>query len=294
VKNGRFEQRVLLPKSVPQDKPGVKLTAYAWEGASVALGSKNDLMFYGFDTTNVADTTGPNISVRPVYEKGSASVSDTAAAKGAYYTDKISGPLPMTLEVMVSDSNGIDVVSLGPDEGLTFEVPGIVPRKNINQKFTFSAGDFRKGTASIGLSAGQMTPGSYTMVMSAQDLLGNVSHRTIPIEVTTQQELALYHVFNYPNPMRMRETCKFYYDLSKTVTQTEAERVLVTIRIFTLSGRLVRVFKDAKRGQVFDGTDNLGNRLSPGVYLYQVTAEDKIQQKVVKSGIEKLAINPPR
>jgi len=70
--------------------------------------------------------------------------------------------------------------------------------------------------------------------------------------------------------------------------------VIVTIRLFTLSGRLVRVFKNAKRGELFDGTDFAGNRLSPGVYLYQMTAEDRIQQKVVKSGIEKLAINPPR
>jgi hypothetical protein len=82
--------------------------------------------------------------------------------------------------------------------------------------------------------------------------------------------------------------------LSKTISQSVDDRVKVSIRLFTLSGRLVRVFKDVKRGEPFDGKDNFNNPLSPGVYLYQMTAEDMLQQKVVKGKIEKLAINPPR
>jgi hypothetical protein len=115
-----------------------------------------------------------------------------------------------------------------------------------------------------------------------------VSHRTITLEITGEQDLELSHVFNYPNPMRLGETCRFYFDLS----QANTDQVRVMIRLYTLSGRLIRVFENAMRGQVFDGRDAFGHLLSPGVYLYQISAAD--QDKVVKSKIEKLAVNPPR
>jgi hypothetical protein len=99
-------------------------------------------------------------------------------------------------------------------------------------------------------------------------------------------------VFNYPNPMRLGDVTRFYFDLSRSTVQQNTDEVRVMIRLFTLSGRLIRVFENAKRGQEFDGRDAFGNLLSPGVYLYQISAAD--QQKVVKGKIEKLAVNPPR
>jgi hypothetical protein len=293
VVNGTFEQRILMPKNVTFDLNGANLTAYAWDGPVVALGNKKDFLFHGFDKSSVTDTTGPTISVRPVYKSGSAD-ADASAGKGASFTDRLTAPLPLTIEIMLFDSNGIDIVSTGPDEGLTFEVPGVVARKNINYKFQFSQGDYRRGEAGWTFNEGTMSPGTYTIQVSSQDLLGNASRKSIALEITAPLELALYHVFNYPNPMRMGDSCRFYFDLSKTVNQSVEDRVKVSIRLFTLSGRLVRVFNDVKRGEVFNGKDNFNNRLSPGVYLYQMIAEDKLQQKVVKSKIEKLAINPPR
>jgi len=40
----------------------------------------------------------------------------------------------------------------------------------------------------------------------------------------------------------------------------------------------------------------MGNLLGPKVYLYQVIAEDNSQAQpvIVKSGIQKLAVHPPR
>jgi hypothetical protein len=290
VVNGKFEQRILVPKNVTLDHNGANLTAYAWDGPVVALGYKKDFLFHGFAQFSVTDTSGPTISVRPVYSSVSTG-ADASASKGASSTGGIIAPLPLTLEIMLFDSNGIDIVSTGPDEGLTFEVPGVVARKNINYKFQFSQGDFRRGEAGWTFNEGTISPGTYTMQLSAQDLLGNISKKSIAIEITAPLELALYNVFNYPNPMRMGESSRFYFDLSKTVSD---DRVMVSIRLFTLSGRLVRVFNNVNRGEPFDGRDNFNNPLSPGVYLYQMTAVDRLQQKVVKSKIEKLAINPPR
>jgi hypothetical protein len=293
VTNGAFQQSILLPKNVTFNTPGVRLTAYAWIEDSAALGCRGSFLFHGFATTKITDTVGPIISVRPVYQ-GGTSTSTAPSSTGASSTDKISATLPVTLEILLFDSTGIDAVSTGPNEGLTFEVPGVIARTNIDSKFQFAQGDYRRGTANWDFEPGAMTPGSYTINITAQDLLGNVAKRSVSFQVTTDQELALYHVFTYPNPMRMGQGCSFYYDLSKTQTVSDQDRVVVAIRLYTLSGRLVRVINDAKRGEPFDGRDAFGNKLSPGVYLYQMYAVDQLNQQVVKSSIEKLAINPPR
>ena len=90
--------------------------------------------------------------------------------------------------------------------------------------------------------------------------------------------------------MKMGGATKFYFNLSKTSGVTS------TIKLYTLSGKLIRVFYGAHSGEVFDGRDQMGNLLGPKTYLYQVIAEDnsQSQQKTVKSGIQKLAVHPPR
>jgi hypothetical protein len=298
VTGGAFTQRVLIPKNVSFDKAGARLTAFAWRAqdvTNVGTGAKNDVVFHGYAEHAVSDTSGPMISVRPVYTATVATSSDASSAKGASFTDKISASCPFTLEIDVFDSNGVDAVSTGPDEGLSYEITGPKnqARKNINQQFQFLSGDYRRGNAMIAFDANNTWPvGTYKMTISGQDLLGNVSHRNITMDIIDQQDLELYHVFNYPNPMRLGDTCRFYFDLSRATVQQNTDEARVMIRLYTLSGRLLRVFENVKRGQAFDGRDFFGHLLSPGVYLYQISAAN--QQKTVKSKIEKLAINPPR
>jgi hypothetical protein len=294
ITNGTFQLQLLLPKNVEFNTPGISITGYGWIADSVALGCRSTFVFHGVSSTRISDTVGPSISIRPVYQALSTQTASQATSMSASFTDKISSPLPLTIQIVMFDSSGIDAVSTGPDQGITFEVPGVITRTNVNHNFQFAQGDYRRGTADWSFDAGSMTSGNYTVNITAQDLLGNVAKRSVELQVTTAQQLALYHVCTYPNPMAMGKTCNFYFDLSQTQTQREQDRVIVTIRLFTLSGRLVRAFNDVSRGQPFDGRDAFGNRLSPGVYLYQMTAEDPVQQIVVKSKIEKLAINPPK
>jgi hypothetical protein len=61
-----------------------------------------------------------------------------------------------------------------------------------------------------------------------------------------------------------------------------------------MSGKLLRVFHNARNGEVFDLRDQSGRPLGPNVYLYQLLVEDTYQQKTAKSGIQKLMVHPPR
>jgi hypothetical protein len=88
--------------------------------------------------------------------------------------------------------------------------------------------------------------------------------------------------------MKMGKTTAFYFDMTKT------SNVRSSIKLYSMSGRLLRVFFGAYSGEVFDGRDQMGNLLGPKVYLYQLTVEDLDQQKTVKSAIQKLVVHPPR
>jgi hypothetical protein len=56
----------------------------------------------------------------------------------------------------------------------------------------------------------------------------------------------------------------------------------------------LRVIKNAKNGEVWDGRDQIGNVLSPDVYLYQIIATSPDLKKSTKSKVKKLVIHPPK
>ncbi len=292
VAQGRFEQKILIPRNVAFKKPKVTLTAYAYTGKDFALGHKGDLIFIGSASNLVTNSDGPRITVRPVY--------DTAIWNSPVgFTDKISSFLPLECEISVWDENGIDVSGLGPDEGLTYEIND--KRSNINHQFIFDEGKFTKGHANIIFAKNterSLETGTYEMTIRAQDLLGKVSKVVITLEILNEEDFKLGHVFNYPNPVRMGGMTRFYFYHSNT-SETKHDRTKVAIKIFTLSGKLIKVFPQAINGQPWDLTDQRGNRLTPNVYLYRVTAKMlrsgmSGNEKIVKSPIRKLVIHPPR
>lgn len=291
VRNGRFEQTVYTPKNLTFDKAGVKLTGYAWKDKerAVAIGVNEKIIFSGTAETNAntTDSAGPLISIRPVYENAAT------AQVNVSFTDRITSSLPLKFQIDLFDESGIDITGSGPDEGLAYEIKGILNKKIINNKFQFKSGDIREGSASVEIEENKLKPGVYNLTVNARDLIGNISIKDFSLEITDKNELKLSHVFNYPNPFRMGQTTRFFFYESNT-TSTTSQSAAFYIKIYSLSGRLLRVFSNANNGVVWDGRDQAGNMLSPNVYLYQVSAYDTYNQKNIKSKIKKIVIHPPR
>ncbi len=77
---------------------------------------------------------------------------------------------------------------------------------------------------------------------------------------------------NYPNPFNPITNIEFYL----------AEESNVSLTIYDLSGKLVKVILDGNIGVgysrfVWDASDNLGNQVSAGVYLYRIKTEKFVQ-----------------
>ena len=293
VTAGKFSQTVLLPQNLTFNKPGVKLTAYAWKDGTklAATGSRRDILFKGtIPPDAIKDTKGPRITVRPTYD------SERLSGGSASFSDHVTVQMPVTCEVELFDESGIDASGIGPDEGVTLEIKGVYARRNVNSKFQFTEGDYRSGIVSVVYEEDALKPGTYEMVVTARDLIGNLSKSQFTLEVTDWDELKFDQVLNFPNPMRMGSETRFYCNSSYTSLQyyQSSINIRLTIKIYTLGGRLLRVIKDARNGEKWDGRDEQGNLLPPDIYLYQFMGEDYRQKKTVKSKIMKLVILPPK
>lgn len=282
IRDGKFQQTIQLPGNLSFNKEGVKLTGYAWREGKIgaSTGFKNNIIFSGTDTTmNANDSVGPQITMRPVHDHPEMSTEKMS------FNDHVMVMDSLKCDIDVYDPSGVDVIGNGPDEGLNMEIEGVLGQHNINHKFRFNQGDYRNGTALLREYA--LKPGDYTINLSARDLNGNLSKASFKVKITQPQEFELDRVFNAPNPFRMGRGTKFFFFPTQTSYKTFA-----AIKIYTLSGKPIRVIKNAVNGQFWDGRDQAGTLLSPDIYLYQIVGSAPDQKKQVKSKIMKLVINP--
>lgn len=116
--------------------------------------------------------------------------------------------------------------------------------------------------------------GEYILSVEAFDKKRNRSG-SVPYEVRFRviNESTITQLINYPNPFST--STRFYYELTGAVLPE-----VFQIHIYTITGRLVKVIDLKALGEVrigrhlttyaWDGTDEHGDRLANGVYLYRV------------------------
>lgn len=118
--------------------------------------------------------------------------------------------------------------------------------------------------------------GLYELIIQAEDRSGNASG-TVDYKVQFEviNEATISNVLNYPNPFTT--ATQFVFTLTGNALPDD-----LRIQIFTVSGRLVREIQQEELGPIkiglnrtdfrWDGTDQYGDRLANGVYLYRVIA----------------------
>lgn len=93
---------------------------------------------------------------------------------------------------------------------------------------------------------------------------------------------------NYPNPFS--SSTSISYELNKESS--------VSIRIFNVLGQLVREFRAGSlpagvHGIIWDGTNDLGRKVSPGVYFYQLNMGNQSRVRKMLFGFRSSAVGPP-
>jgi hypothetical protein len=119
-----------------------------------------------------------------------------------------------------------------------------------------------------------LADGKYTLSVIAKDASGNLSGNTsYRIEFEVINKSTVSSVMNYPNPFTTATRFVF------TLTGSQIPDVF-TIQIMSVTGKVVREITKAELGNItigrniteyaWDGTDEFGDRLANGVYLYRV------------------------
>lgn len=279
VTNGRFEFEFVVPRDINYSFGAGKISYYAADPTQFtdAAGFYDKLIIGGTSNTVISDDNGPTVEVF-MDSEDFISGSETTAD-------------PVLL-VNLTDDLGINVTgnSIGHDlEAILDEDSrnAIV----LNDYYEANADDFRSGKVRFPLF--DLEPGKHTVTVRAWDVANNSATGKTEFLVLENGADALTNVLNYPNPFTDR-TC-FQFDHTLVGQSVEA-----IIQVYTVNGRLVRTLEgetvDFSDGTVrrdncieWDGTDDYGDQLARGVYLYQVRLKGD-GNNVVNGKLEKLVI----
>ncbi len=259
VRSGRFQFTFVVPKDINFTFGKGRISYYAADKTSRmdAAGHSEDIIIGGTDTDALADDEGPQVDVFMNSED--------------FVFGSITNESP-TLLVKLTDDNGINIAgnSIGHDlEGILNE--NTKETIVLNDFYESELDDYTRGEVRYPLSS--LKDGRYQIRVRAWDVANNVSEGYTEFVVASSSEVALKHVLNYPNPF-VNTTCfQFEHNLAN-------QELDVLINIYTVSGRLVktlekRIFADgfivANNSCIeWDGTDDFGDQLARGVYIYRV------------------------
>lgn len=145
---------------------------------------------------------------------------------------------------------------------------------NDTLRFTPATAGSADNTASIDFNPYLPEDGTYQLLIHAQDKTGNPAGITdYSISFQVYNKPMITNMFNYPNPFTTSTAFVF------TVTGSQVPQN-IRIQILTITGKIVREITQAELGPLhigrnitefkWDGTDQYGQKLANGVYIYRV------------------------
>jgi len=160
---------------------------------------------------------------------------------------------------------------------ISFKRPGSLNFEkidNFSNDLVFRPATNSSNMASIEYKPNDLPDGKYTLRVQSRDMSGNNSGKdfySIDFQVINQNSITNF--YPYPNPF----TTQMKFVFTMTGKQIPED---IRIKIFTISGKVVREINKEELGPIrvgnniseftWDGTDQYGDRLANGVYLYQV------------------------
>ncbi|MEM8484074.1 MAG: type IX secretion system sortase PorU [Bacteroidota bacterium] len=274
--SGAFNATFVVPKDISYSNQAGRLSVYAFGDNSHALGYNENFLVGGTSANPPNDNDGPQITLF---------LNDTTFVSGG-----LTSPEPKLI-VKLFDESGINTVGAGVGHEMLLVVNEDEQNAiDISSGFRSETNSFQNGVVEWDLSQQQL--GSNSLSLRAWDVLNNSSSATLDYFVAADEDLVLKNVYNYPNPTA--GDTKFVFEHNQPIGTSAS----IQIRIYTLSGRLIRSIETDEPliGGViqlpWNGRDEDEDRLATGVYLYKLRVEVERQdgERQVSEKIEKLAI----
>ena len=218
------------------------------------LGGENGYREFTFSVVEQPDLEPPTVEIR---------VNDKILMDGAVIRDQ------PKFEILINDESGISPTTIQFAFGSTTN--SLFPLPEDHYKLEF---DVAEPTQARIIFEPDLPNDEYQLQVLATDSSENRTESQI-YRFHLEEPVSITHLLNVPNPIRTNTV--FTYNLAQAPDQ-------VTVKIYTVSGRLIRTIEDAstRRGYNetdWDARDENGERLANGVYFYKV---------IVKTGVRKI------
>ncbi len=236
-------------------RPGCRISAYAWGTGYDGAGATSDILWLGgLDTTRANDHAGPAISLW---------TGESEVKEGDYITG--SGGLA----VRISDPLGINIAPGVPEGEIRIWLDN-EPYQDLGQSFVYDLDSDSSGRAEY---SPRLSQGTHSLIIRAYDCFGNYTTLRRSFRVADESS-SLEMVYNYPNPAA--DGTQFTFQLPEAAD--------VTIKVFTVAGRLIKTIKAPGLGAGYrqvswDCRDEAGDRLANGVYLYKVSMRGESREE---------------
>jgi hypothetical protein len=176
----------------------------------------------------------------------------------------------------LKDTTSLMLLYKSPQTGMYEQIAFSSPEVT----FTPAQGD--KNEARILYRPTRLSDGLHELRVIVKDVTGNpAGNKPYDIRFNVINESSVTHFVPYPNPFTT--SMRFVFTLTGADIPDN-----IRIKIMTVTGKVVREISSAELGPlrignnvsefVWDGTDQFGDRLANGVYLYQVQVRYKGEQ----------------
>lgn len=178
--------------------------------------------------------------------------------------------------LLMTDPNSVEMYLFYPNQTVPVQITSTNPMVQLwslerSKTNTFVAEIKPKGLAD----------GTYRLMVQGKDASGNKSGSSkYQINFKVENKPTISYFYPYPNPFST--SCRFVFTLSGTNVPADLK-----IQIMTVSGKIVKEIFKEQLGPMhignniseyaWDGTDEYGDRLANGVYLYRVIIKDDTQ-----------------
>ena len=272
VMNGNFSFTFIIPKDISYNYGTGRLSFYAQNSEEDASGYYDSLIIGGIEPNSTSDVNGPGIKLYLNDEK--------------FVFGGITNEDPKIFALLV-DSSGINTVGNGIGHDITAQLDGQTNQPYVlNDFYEADLDNFQQGKILYSLK--DLSEGRHSLQLKVWDIFNNSSQAYTEFIVASSAEIALSHVLNYPNPFTTHTS--FFFEHNQACDGLD-----VQVQVFTVSGKLIttlqkQIFCDGYRSDQlsWNGTDDFGDRIGRGVYIYRLKVRNSLGQTAEK--FEKLVL----
>lgn len=272
VSNGRFEFTFIVPKDINYSFGNGKISLYANSQTVDGAGADSRVIIGGVDPNGLEDNEGPEVALF---------MNDEKFVNGGMTNEN-----PVFIAKLF-DENGINAVGNGIGHDITAIIDGNTSAPIVlNDFYEAELDSYQRGVVRYPFE--RLEPGRHTLTFKVWDVNNNSSESELEFVVVENQDVAISHVLNYPNPFTTYT--EFFFEHNQVDVSLQ-----VQIQIFTISGKLVKTINELvttcgfrSSGIPWDGRDDFGDRIGKGVYVYRLTVTapdgstaDKIEKLVL-------------